>query len=154
MTIDLVPTGTGFVNKMQRVALGDQFSNDFVQRLKGAVYSTVITDLTIAARLSDGDLYGILMDIHTDKCAILFRDLPPMKRRKSTVNFACLDFFLESYCTIEMNAFIRLMKQFDVAWQPSNMSFSVKCLKTGLEFQPSTINSLFAQRRNALRPWF
>ena len=50
--------------------------------------------------------------------------------------------------------FIRLMKQLGVAWQKSEMSFSVKCRTTGIEFRPSTINSLFAQRRNALRPWF
>jgi predicted NAD/FAD-binding protein len=46
------------------------------------------------------------------------------------------------------------MKQLGVAWQPSNMSFSVQCEKTGLTFSPSTLNSLFAQRRNILRPSF
>lgn len=34
------------------------------------------------------------------------------------------------------------------------MSFSVQCEKTGLEFSPSTLNSLFIQRRNLLRPSF
>ncbi len=50
--------------------------------------------------------------------------------------------------------FVRLMKHLGVAWQKSEMTFSVKCLKTGLEFRSSSINSLFAQRRNILRPWF
>jgi predicted NAD/FAD-binding protein len=50
--------------------------------------------------------------------------------------------------------FIKLMQRLGVAWQPSMMSFSVKCEKTGLEFSPSTLNSLFIQRRNLLRPSF
>ncbi len=50
--------------------------------------------------------------------------------------------------------FIRLMEQLNVAWQPSSMSFSVRCDKTGLYFSPSTLNSLFAQRKNILRPSF
>ncbi|KPJ77122.1 MAG: FAD-dependent oxidoreductase [Deltaproteobacteria bacterium SG8_13] len=50
--------------------------------------------------------------------------------------------------------FTRLMQQLDVTWQPSDMSFSVQCDKTGLYFKPSTLNSLFADRRNLLRPSF
>lgn len=50
--------------------------------------------------------------------------------------------------------FIKLLQQLRVAWQPSNMSFSVQCDKTGLIFSPSTLNSLFAQRRNLIRPAF
>ncbi len=50
--------------------------------------------------------------------------------------------------------FVRLMKRLGVAWQPSNMSFSVQCKKTGLEFSPSSLNSLFIQRKNLLRPSF
>ena len=50
--------------------------------------------------------------------------------------------------------FIRLLKRLGVPWQPSVMSFSVQCEKTGLEFSPSTLNTLFAQRRNLLRPAF
>jgi predicted NAD/FAD-binding protein len=50
--------------------------------------------------------------------------------------------------------FITLMRRLGVAWQPSKMSFSVTCEKTGLEFSPSTLNSLFIQRRNLLRPSF
>ena len=50
--------------------------------------------------------------------------------------------------------FIALMERLGVAWQPSNMSFSVQCHKTGLYFCPSTLNSVFAQRKNLLRPSF
>ena len=50
--------------------------------------------------------------------------------------------------------FIKLMNRLGVGWQDSVMSFSVQCEKTGLEFSPTTLNSLFIQRRNALRPSF
>ena len=50
--------------------------------------------------------------------------------------------------------FVKLMKRLGVNWQNSVMSFSVQCEKTGLEFSPSTLNSLFIQRRNLLRPSF
>ena len=50
--------------------------------------------------------------------------------------------------------FVKLMNRLGVAWQNSNMSFSVQCEKTGLEFSPSTLNALFVQRRNLLRPSF
>jgi predicted NAD/FAD-binding protein len=50
--------------------------------------------------------------------------------------------------------FVRLMRRLGVTWQPSNMSFSVQCARTGLEFSPSNFNSLFCQRRNLLRPSF
>jgi predicted NAD/FAD-binding protein len=50
--------------------------------------------------------------------------------------------------------FIKLMKRLGVEWQNSLMSFSVQCEKSGLEFSPSSLNSLFIQRRNLLRPSF
>jgi len=50
--------------------------------------------------------------------------------------------------------FIKLMARLGVASQPSNMSFSMQCAKTGLYFCPSTLNSMFAQRRNIFRPAF
>ena len=39
--------------------------------------------------------------------------------------------------------FIKLMNRLGVGWQDSVMSFSVQCEKTGLEFSPTTLNSLF-----------
>ena len=50
--------------------------------------------------------------------------------------------------------FTGLLKDLGVKEQLSNMSFGVKCEKTGLEYMGSTINSLFAQRRNIFRPSF
>jgi predicted NAD/FAD-binding protein len=50
--------------------------------------------------------------------------------------------------------FIHLLGELGVRSQPSNMSFSVKCEKTGLEYNGTTINSLFAQRRNLFKPSF
>lgn len=50
--------------------------------------------------------------------------------------------------------FIALLDHLGVSWQPSDMSFSVKCLRTGLEYNGTSIDTLFAQRRNLLRPTF
>ena len=50
--------------------------------------------------------------------------------------------------------FIRLLDELGVASQPSAMSFSVRVEKTGLEYNGTSLNSLFAQRRNLLRPSF
>jgi predicted NAD/FAD-binding protein len=50
--------------------------------------------------------------------------------------------------------FIKLLAELGVQEQLSTMSFGVKCEKTGLEYMGSTLNSLFAQRRNLFRPSF
>jgi predicted NAD/FAD-binding protein len=50
--------------------------------------------------------------------------------------------------------FTHLLKQLEVPVQPSNMSFSVKCEKSGLEYNGNNLNSLFAQRSNLFRPSF
>lgn len=50
--------------------------------------------------------------------------------------------------------FIRLLKELNVPIQASSMSFSVKCERTGLEYNGTTLNTLFAQRRNLFRPSF
>jgi predicted NAD/FAD-binding protein len=50
--------------------------------------------------------------------------------------------------------FVRLLRELDVDFQGSEMSFSVRSEKTGLEYRPSSINTLFAQRRNLLSPSF
>jgi predicted NAD/FAD-binding protein len=51
-------------------------------------------------------------------------------------------------------AFTRLLSDLGVATQPSSMSFSVRCESTGMEYNGTTINSLFAQRSNIFRPAF
>jgi predicted NAD/FAD-binding protein len=50
--------------------------------------------------------------------------------------------------------FTRLLAGLGVATQPSAMSFSVRCERSGLEYNGTTINTLFAQRSNILRPSF
>ena len=50
--------------------------------------------------------------------------------------------------------FVRLLQQLGVPARNSDMSFSVRCDRTGLEYQGSSLNGLFAQRRNLLRPSF
>jgi predicted NAD/FAD-binding protein len=50
--------------------------------------------------------------------------------------------------------FIALLDELKVAWQPSDMSFSVRSEKTGLEYNGTSLNTLFAQRRNFFKPSF
>ncbi len=44
--------------------------------------------------------------------------------------------------------FVNLLRELGVAEQASEMSFSVKCERTGLEYNGTTLNTLFAQRKN------
>lgn len=48
--------------------------------------------------------------------------------------------------------FIRLMQELGVASKNTEMSFSVKCAVTGLEYGGSDFNTLFSQRRNIVNP--
>lgn len=50
--------------------------------------------------------------------------------------------------------FIALLDELGVASQESSMSFSVRNEASGLEYNGTTLNTLFAQRRNLLRPSF
>ncbi|MBM4255631.1 MAG: FAD-dependent oxidoreductase [Deltaproteobacteria bacterium] len=50
--------------------------------------------------------------------------------------------------------FLKLLARIGTPSQPSNMSFSVKCERTGLEYNGTSLNTLFAQRVNFLRPSF
>lgn len=50
--------------------------------------------------------------------------------------------------------FIQLLNRLGVVSQPSDMSFSVKCERAGLEYNGTSLNTLFAQRRNLVRPFF
>ena len=50
--------------------------------------------------------------------------------------------------------FIELLTDLGVEAIDSEMSFSVKCGRTGLEYNGTSLNSLFAQRRNLVRPSF
>jgi predicted NAD/FAD-binding protein len=50
--------------------------------------------------------------------------------------------------------FTALLEELGVAAQDGEMSFSMSCDLSGLEYSGSSINTLFAQRRNLLRPTF
>ena len=50
--------------------------------------------------------------------------------------------------------FTRLLSELEVPTRPTEMSFSVSCARTGLEYNGHTLQTLFAQRRNLLRPSF
>ena len=50
--------------------------------------------------------------------------------------------------------FIALLDELGVESQSSDMSFSVSSLRSGLEYNGASINTLFAQRRNVVRPSF
>jgi predicted NAD/FAD-binding protein len=50
--------------------------------------------------------------------------------------------------------FVQMLRLLGVAARDSDMSYSVRCEKSGLEYQGSSLNGLFAQRRNLLRPSF
>ena len=50
--------------------------------------------------------------------------------------------------------FLALLDELDVESQDSTMSFSVRCELTGLEYNGASLDALFAQRRNLLRPRF
>ena len=48
--------------------------------------------------------------------------------------------------------FVQMLQILGVPARNSDMSFSVRCDKTGLEYQGSSLNGLFAQRRNLRAP--
>jgi predicted NAD/FAD-binding protein len=50
--------------------------------------------------------------------------------------------------------FCALLEELGVPSSPTTMSFSVRCEREGLEYNGTSLNGLFAQRRNALRPSF
>jgi uncharacterized protein len=50
--------------------------------------------------------------------------------------------------------FLKLLNHLDVAKKPTSMSFSMRCDRTHLEYNGTSLNTLFAQRRNLFRPRF
>lgn len=50
--------------------------------------------------------------------------------------------------------FCELLKGLRVDWQDSEMSFSARCESSGLEYNGTDFNGLFAQRANLFRPGF
>ncbi|MGE3314314.1 MAG: NAD(P)/FAD-dependent oxidoreductase [Planctomycetaceae bacterium] len=50
--------------------------------------------------------------------------------------------------------FCALLSELGVESRQTSMSFSVRCDRTGLEYNGTSLNGLFAQRRNLIRPRF
>jgi len=50
--------------------------------------------------------------------------------------------------------FLKMLRLLGIGTRESEMSFSVRCGRSGLEYQGSSLNGLFAQRRNIIRPSF
>jgi predicted NAD/FAD-binding protein len=50
--------------------------------------------------------------------------------------------------------FVALLAELGVASQPTSMSFSVSCERSGLEYNGTSLAALFADRRNLVRPRF
>lgn len=50
--------------------------------------------------------------------------------------------------------FEKILRELNVPWRDSSMSFSVRNEVSGLEYNGTSLNSLFAQRRNLLSPRF
>jgi predicted NAD/FAD-binding protein len=50
--------------------------------------------------------------------------------------------------------FCQLLRELNVVSQPSDMSFGIRCDRTGLEYAGTGLNGLFAQRLNVLRLGF
>ena len=50
--------------------------------------------------------------------------------------------------------FVAMLDELGVRSRPTSMSFSVRCDRTGLEYNGSSLSGLFTQRRNLLRPRF
>ena len=50
--------------------------------------------------------------------------------------------------------FIRLLNELGVAWQDTNMSFSVRCDRSGWEYNGGSLGGMFVQKRNLIRPGF
>ena len=50
--------------------------------------------------------------------------------------------------------FMELLRQLDVEGAPTEMSFAVRCDRTGIEYSGTNLSGVFAQRRNLLRPRF
>jgi uncharacterized protein len=48
----------------------------------------------------------------------------------------------------------RLFRELNVETKPSSMSFAVSLLESGVEYNGTSLNHLFGQRRNLLRPRF
>ncbi|REJ95981.1 MAG: FAD-dependent oxidoreductase [Planctomycetota bacterium] len=72
-----------------------------------------------------------------------------VKGRKHCIDTGFIVFNEQTY-----PEFSRLLNTLGVTSRPTSMSFSVSCRDCGLEYNGTSLNGLFAQRTNLLRPGF
>jgi predicted NAD/FAD-binding protein len=113
-----------------------------------AIVGTGISGLTVAHRLQrdfDVTLFesGDYVGGHTNTIDVVYDDV------QYAIDTGFIVFNEWTYPN-----FITLLDELGVASQESSMGFSVKCPATGVEYCGTSMDSIFAQRRNALRPSF
>jgi len=119
-----------------------------MDRKRIAIIGTGISGLVVAHRLR-GDHEIILYEAndyiggHTNTVDVALDD------RRWAVDTGFIVFNDWTYPN-----FVALMDELGVESQPSDMSFSVHCDRTGLEYCGSSMDRLFAQRRNLVSPGF
>ncbi len=96
------------------------------------------------------------VEVEEPSAAVVGRGLPtpPGSTPRSPTRRVAMDtgFMVFNHATYPH--LTRLFRELDVPTKPTAMSFSVRHADTGLEFAGSSLNHLFAQRRNLLRPRF
>jgi predicted NAD/FAD-binding protein len=116
--------------------------------MKIAVIGSGISGLTSAYLLSESHDVTVFeandyIGGHTNTIDI------PLNGKVYPVDTGFIVFNLKTYPN-----FVKLLGRLGVTWQDSNMSFSVQCARTGIEFSPTSLNALFCQRKNLFNPSF
>jgi len=76
-------------------------------------------------------------------------DVPDGEGRRQPVDIGFIVYNEHNY-----PLFTRLISQLGVATQPSDMSFGVRCDRSGLEYGSANLGALFARPKNAVSPSF
>jgi predicted NAD/FAD-binding protein len=116
--------------------------------MKIAVVGTGISGLVSAFLLSHGNEVTVFeandyTGGHTHTIEV------PVQDREYRIDTGFIVFNRDNYPNFD-----RLLDRLRIESQPTSMSFSVRCESTGLEYNGTSLNTLFAQRSNLLRPSF
>jgi predicted NAD/FAD-binding protein len=90
---------------------------------------------------------------HVNTIEVALAEKGRRKRRKHT-EYSAIDTGFIVFNERTYPNFFRLLHELQVPFQATEMSFSVKNIAAGFEYNGHTINSLLSQRRNVLRPKF
>ena len=130
------------------VAQIESLSTVVSPRPRVAIIGTGISGLTVAHQL------------HTSCDLTLFEANDYVGGHTNTIHFEhrgrpmAVDTGFIVFNTTNYPNFTALLDELGVASQPTSMSFSVRCDRTGIEYNGSSVDQLFAQRTNLLRPRF